>query len=169
MDPLAIQGSLKSVFSNITVQKHQFFGTQLSIVQISIACGKACSYRLLEEILFSLSFRPFLLLLCASGLFFLVCFLSLRVFTFHWNSVPSACFRWTQENKTAPFHSNWKQHQLISFITVVSSSPPPPFLALGFFLAFSYIIEIICYFLSYLLSYIVRSRIFSPRVSCSVQ
>ena len=141
LDLLAVQGTLKRVFSNTTVQKHQFFGTQLSIVQISIAYGKACSYRLLEEILFSSQFRPFLFSLCASGLFFLVCFLSLRVFTLHWNSGPSACFRWTQENKTAPFHSHWKG--LISFITVVSSSPPPTFLALGFFLAFSYIIKII--------------------------
>jgi len=30
LDLLAVQGTLKRVFSNTTVQKHQFFGTQLS-------------------------------------------------------------------------------------------------------------------------------------------
>ena len=30
LDLLAVQGTLKIVFSNTTVQKHQFFGTQLS-------------------------------------------------------------------------------------------------------------------------------------------
>ena len=30
LDLLAVQGTLKSPFSNTTVQKHQFFGTQLS-------------------------------------------------------------------------------------------------------------------------------------------
>ena len=30
-DLLAVQGTLKSVFSNTTVQKHQFFSTQLSL------------------------------------------------------------------------------------------------------------------------------------------
>ena len=30
-DLLAVQGTLKRVFSNTTVQKHQFFGTQLSL------------------------------------------------------------------------------------------------------------------------------------------
>ena len=31
LDLLAVQGTLKRVFSNTTVQKHQFFGTQLSL------------------------------------------------------------------------------------------------------------------------------------------
>ena len=31
LDLLAVQGTLRRVFSNTTVQKHQFFGTQLSL------------------------------------------------------------------------------------------------------------------------------------------
>ena len=35
LDLLAVQGTLKRVFSNTTVLKHQFFGAQLSLVQLS--------------------------------------------------------------------------------------------------------------------------------------
>ena len=35
LDLLAVQGTARRVFSNTTVQKHQFFGAQLSSVQLS--------------------------------------------------------------------------------------------------------------------------------------
>ena len=35
LDLLAVQGTLKRVFSNTTVQKHQFLGTQLSLLSSS--------------------------------------------------------------------------------------------------------------------------------------